>query len=221
MTALQRISRLGCGIHRILPAFRSITFSRFHHQLSRSLGLLDPRVTQSQIITKASVVGQRILPHQDGCTVFTDPPSCVTFWYALEDSTLENGCLAVAPGSHREEPLRRRCKRDQMGGAEFENLETPVFSKVDGVEDSTRSRREPDGSYIYQKLEVKAGTLILMHGNLMHMSEANRSGKSRIAYVFGVVEGGLEWLADNYIQPYDGEKEFEQLIPQVQGDQVS
>lgn len=215
MTPMQRISRLGCGIHRVLPAFRSITFSAFHQQIAHQLGLVDPRVTQSQIVTKSSIVGPRIVPHQDGCTVFTDPASCVTFWYALEDTTIDNGCLAVAPGSHREEPLRRRCRRDETGRAEFVDLETPVYAKVDGMDESTRARRTEDGSYIYQNLEVKAGTLIVMHGNLMHRSEANRSEQSRVAFVFGVVDGSLEWLPDNYLQPYDGETEFEKLIPEV------
>ena len=51
-----------------------------------------------------------------------------------------------------------------------------------------------------------------MHGNLVRASEANRSGRSRIPYHFGVVEGGLERLNDDYLQPYDGDREFEKLV---------
>ena len=35
-----------------------------------------------------------------------EPESAVGFWVALEDATLENGCLLVASGSHKE-PLRK------------------------------------------------------------------------------------------------------------------
>ncbi|KAI4638667.1 hypothetical protein J4E93_009968 [Alternaria ventricosa] len=71
--------------------------------------------------------------------------------------------------------------------------------------------KDEEGNLVYKQLEVKAGTLILMHGNLMHTSEANESGKGRVAFNFGVVEGTHEWLAVNYLQPYEFETEFEQL----------
>lgn len=45
----------------------------------------------------------------------------------------------------------------------------------------------------------------------MHTSEANQSHKSRVAFNFRVVEGSYEWLDDNYLQPYEGETEFERL----------
>ncbi len=82
---------------------------------------------------------------------------------------------------------------------------------MDGVDESTLPEKSADGTYAYKNIEVKAGTLVLMHGNLMYTSEANRSMKSRIAYNFGVVEGEYDWLVDNYLQPYEGETEFEKL----------
>jgi len=51
-------------------------------------------------------------------------------------------------------------------------------------------------------LEVKAGTLVLLDGRLVHWSEENRSGKSRHAFSVHVVEGGkgVEWQASNWLQ---------------------
>lgn len=186
--------------------------SQTHVDVAKALGCTDPRVIQSLVIVKAAHVGAKVVPHQDGCSGFTDPPSCTTFWYALEDATTKNGCLAVAPGSHRSRPLTRRCRRDKNGLPEFVNLEQPVHANVDGVSaEAEVPQKSREGALIYKQLEVKAGTLILMHSNLVHTSEANMSEKSRVAFNFGVVEGTHEWLADNYLQPYEGETEFEQL----------
>ncbi|KAF7939028.1 uncharacterized protein EAE98_001364 [Botrytis deweyae] len=208
---LKRIQRIGCGIHRVMPPFRKAILSPFHSTLARSLGYKDPCIYQSLIIVKAAEVGARVIPHQDGCSGFTNPSSCTTFWYALEDCSTENGCLAVAPGSHRVEPITRRCITNGNGQPVFTDLEKPVYADIEGVDDSTLPKKNEKGEFEYKKLEVKAGTLILMHGNLMHKSEANRSSKSRVAFNFGVVEGEHGWLEDNYLQPYEGATEFEKL----------
>ena len=91
-------------------------------------------------------------------------------------------------------------------------LDEPVHAIVDGVStDIPIPQKDGNGDLVFEQLEVKAGTLILMHGNLVHTSEANKSCKSRVAFNFGVVEGSYGWLADNYLQPYEGETEFERL----------
>ncbi|KAF5871943.1 putative phytanoyl- dioxygenase family protein [Botrytis fragariae] len=208
---LKRIQRIGCGIHRVMPPFRKAILSPFHSTLAKSLGYKDPRIYQSLIIVKAAEVGARVIPHQDGCSGFTNPSSCTTFWYALEDCSTENGCLAVAPGSHRVQPITRRCITNGNGQPEFTDLEKPVYAHIEGVDDSTLPKKNEKGEFEYKKLEVKAGTLVLMHGNLMHKSEANQSSKSRVAFNFGVVEGEHGWLEDNYLQPCEGTTAFENL----------
>merc|ERR1712031_16869 len=54
--------------------------------------------------------------HQDSTTLYTDPPSVIGFWLALEDADERNGCLRVLPGSHKG-PLRERLYRRQLGDA--------------------------------------------------------------------------------------------------------
>ena len=41
-------------------------------------------------------------PHQDSTFLRTDPPSVLGLWWALEDSTKQNGCLWALPGIHKE-----------------------------------------------------------------------------------------------------------------------
>ena len=131
---------------------------------------------------------------------FTDPPSGLTFWYALEDATLGNGCLCVAAGSHLTEPLRQRLVRGNDGVPRFEDLDVPIWAKgvdVKGVVDNAEHGREEERKYT--PLEVRKGSLVVFHGNLMHQSAANRSGKDRMAYTFSVIEGQLGYADDGYL----------------------
>lgn len=50
--------------------------------------------------------------------------------------------------------------------------------------------------------EVKAGSLVLIHGNILHKSEKNLSQKGRIIYTFHVIEGeGTKYDERNWLQP--------------------
>ena len=57
---------------------------------------------------------------------------------------------------------------------------------------------------VYDLAEVKAGTLVVIHGNVLHKSEKNTSKKGRMIYTFHVIEGGKEYDARNWLQPPEG-----------------
>ena len=66
--------------------------------------------------------------------------------------------------------------------------------------DEYGEREDAGGEYVPG--EVKAGTLVLIHGNLLHKSERNTSQKGRIIYTFHVIEGeGKEYDGKNWLQP--------------------
>lgn len=49
--------------------------------------------------------------------------------------------------------------------------------------------------------EVKRGSILLLHGDLIHFSKANLSNKSRHAYIIHFVESrDCLWEADNWLQ---------------------
>ncbi|MCJ1267763.1 hypothetical protein MMC22_007649 [Lobaria immixta] len=193
------IARLGCGVHRLMPAFRTLTHSSFHRSIAASLGYGSPRVTQSQLVAKSAGVGGEIVAHQDSCVSFTNPPSGLTFWYALEDATVANGCLSVAPGSHLTEPIRERMVQGDRGIPRFEPLNTPLWARETAYHPITGT--EVEHEYVYEPLEVKQGSLVLFHGNLLHRSGRNASAKSRMAYTFSIVDGDLESPDDCYMKP--------------------
>ncbi|KAL8994345.1 MAG: hypothetical protein Q9169_005652 [Polycauliona sp. 2 TL-2023] len=196
---LRRIARLGLGVHQKLPAFRALTLSAFNRSVAKALGYSDPRITQSQLVAKLAGIGGQLVPHQDGAVSFSNPPSGMTFWYALEDSTLENGCLCVAKGSHLTTPLTQRLTKLEDGFPKFVELQKPLWAQ--GAADEHKT--VPNG-YEYEALEVEKGTLILFHGNLMHKSEANKSEKSRMAYTFSIIDGDADCPKDSYVLPEAG-----------------
>lgn len=157
-------------------------------------------------------------PHQDSTFLYTDPPSAVGWWYALEDATQENGCLSFAAGSHTRAPISKRFVRTGKEGAEgtgFIDNEGARYPRAmrsvqyggtaDGMPKShARVDVEADGKTQdeeYTMGEVKAGTLVLIHGNILHKSEKNVSGKSRFIYTFHVIDGQEKYDERNWLQP--------------------
>ncbi len=71
-------------------------------------------------IFKQAHVGGEVGAHQDGTFLFTEPQTCVGFWWALDDYTTSNGCLWAVPGSHKFGVKRRYRRRDGVeNGTEF------------------------------------------------------------------------------------------------------
>lgn len=199
------INKIGHYLHELSPPFRKATFTPLHASVARMLGFRDPRVLQSMIICKQPEIGGRVPPHQDSTFLYTNPPSAVGFWIALEDATVENGCLSFARGSHRRAPVRNRFVRKDDGGTGFEDVATARFPDELEVEEVGME----EGEETYELGEVRAGTLVLIHGNLLHKSERNLSGKSRFIYTFHVIEGQNEYDSKNWLQP--PEKQFTML----------
>jgi len=134
------------------------------------------------LIFKQPGIGGEVTWHQDGSFLYTVPQSVTGFWFALEDATLENGCMWVLPGQHTA-GLRSRFRR--IDG----RLQTEA---IPGAPCFDEGQRVP--------LEAEAGTLVVLHGGLPHYSAANRSAKSRYAYTLHAISGAAQYPADNWLQ---------------------
>lgn len=198
------INKIGHYLHELSPQFRKATFTPLHREIAKAMGFKNPRVLQSMIICKQPEIGGRVPPHQDSTFLYTDPPSAVGFWIALEDATIDNGCLSFAKGSHRRAPVTSRFVRKEGGGTGFDDVAGAKFP-----ENLETQELEKDEEEEYELGEVKAGTLVLIHGNLLHKSERNLSGKSRFIYTFHVIEGENDYDGRNWLQP--PEKGFSRL----------
>lgn len=163
------------------------------------------------VICKQPEIGGAVPPHQDSTFLYTDPPSAVGFWYALEDATQENGCLSFAAGSHKRAPIEKRFVRTGKQGAEgtgfIDNDGARFPPNLQVAQNGETNGASKDEAY--EMGEVKAGTLVLIHGNILHKSEKNVSGKSRFIYTFHVIEGEQRYDERNWLQP--PEKGFSRL----------
>jgi phytanoyl-CoA hydroxylase len=182
------INKIGHYLHELSPPFRSATVTPRNSAIARSLRYRDPRCLQSMVICKQPEIGGAVPPHQDSTFLYTDPPSAVGFWYALEDATIDNGCLSFAAGSHRSAPITTRFTRLPAGGVGMVENRGPRFPESGGGGESV-PEAESQQDVPYTIGEVKAGSLVLIHGNILHKSEKNLSNKSRFIckFILGVL----------------------------------
>ena len=176
------INKIGHALHDLDPVFERFSRDPKLAAVARDLGLADALIWQSMYIFKQPGIGGEVRWHQDATFFETTPISVTTFWFALEDATIENGCLWVEPGGHRG-PMRERFVR---------NGDDIRMEKLDDTP-------WPDDS-VAVPLEAKAGSLVCFHGLLPHYSAPNRSLLSRHAYTLHATDGRTEYSKQNWIQ---------------------
>jgi phytanoyl-CoA hydroxylase len=114
----------------------------------------------SHYISKPPFSGLPVLWHQDGAEWPLDPIEVITLWLAVNESTPENGCLRVIPGSHRHDFY---ALRDNQG--------------IDSVLNA-RSDVDVDESQAVD-LALEPGDVEVHHPNILHGSTANTSPRRR------------------------------------------
>ena len=176
------INKIGHAMHDLDPVFEAFTRDAKLAAVARDLGLEQPQIWQSMYIFKQPGIGGEVRWHQDATFFDSTPISVTTFWFALEDATVDNGCLWVEPGGQRG-PLRERFLRDG---------DRIAMEKLDGTPWPDDSTAVP--------LEARAGSLVCFHGLLPHYSAPNRSAVSRHAFTLHVTDGRTEYSKRNWIQ---------------------
>jgi phytanoyl-CoA hydroxylase len=180
------INKVGHALHDLDPVFARFSRQPALAALVRDLGIAEPLLLQSMYIFKQPRIGGEVGWHQDASFLMTEPPSVMGLWFALEDATIQNGCLYAAPGGHKG-PLRTRFVRHGAGGP-YDRTETVTLDPT------------PLPSAGLVPLEVPKGTLVVLHGLLPHGSAPNRSVRSRHAYTLHVIDGRCAWRPDNWLQ---------------------
>lgn len=120
-----------------------------------------PALLQDMALLKPPRIGREKPWHQD-CAYFNIPPQTlvVGVWIALDEAGLDNGCLYILPGSHRDGPQFHFKRRDwQLCDSEVETAKgTPV--------------------------PLRPGGCLLWNGLLHHGSPHNASDRWRRALQF-------------------------------------
>jgi len=176
------INKIGHALHELDPVFEPLSHLKELGEIAKQVGMSGPQIRQSMYIFKQPRIGGVVNWHQDASFFYSEPISVVTFWFAVEDATTENGCLWVEPGGHTS-PLRERFNRDG-------NVTT--MEALDSTPWPTEENSIP--------LPASAGTLVVFQGTLPHYSAPNRSDKSRQAYVLHVTDATSAYADTNWLQ---------------------
>jgi phytanoyl-CoA hydroxylase len=114
-----------------------------------------------QALLKPPFVGSEKLLHQDNAYFRVVPDEAViTCWCALDDATVENGCMYYVPGSHR------------LGIVEHKGIRgTPHLVPTEHTTEHAVS------------VPIEAGGIIFHHSCTLHYSPANNTPRWRRAFV--------------------------------------
>ncbi|RDD45330.1 Phytanoyl-CoA dioxygenase domain-containing protein 1 [Trichoplax sp. H2] len=180
------INSIMIALHELNPTVKSFTFSSKIQNIVRSLGFVEPKILQSMFIFKPPHIGGEVVAHRDATFLHSTPVKLMGLWFALEDVTLTNGCLWFIPESQTEGTSRRMIKNPDPNGSSV------IFTG--GIEDFEESKFVP--------LPVKKGSVVLIHGEVLHRSLKNESPKARPIYTFHLYESrNTTWSKENWLQP--------------------
>jgi phytanoyl-CoA hydroxylase len=176
------LNKMGHAMHDLDPAFDAFSRTPELGRVVSDLGFSDPGIIQSMYIFKPPRIGGEVYCHQDSTFIYTEPESCIGFWFALENATEENGCMRFIPGGHKL-GLKERHYRGPDGKLQFETLdETPW----------------PDNADV--PAEAPTGALVIFDGRAPHRSGPNLSEKSRHAYTLHVIDKTCHYPPENWLQ---------------------
>ncbi len=129
------------------------------------------RLFSDRIVLKPPRLGSEKPFHQDNAYFHVLPEDAfITCWCALDDATLENGCLHYFPGSHTK------------GTIDHEKIPKTPHLVPRGI--------DPKGCV---PVSIRSGGVIFHHGLTIHTSGPNRSERWRRAYICHYVRTDAEY----------------------------
>ena len=176
------LNKIGHALHDLDPVYNKFSRSPQMKHLAVDLQMAGALMIQSMHIFKHASIGGVVDVHQDSSFLYTEPGSCVGFWFALEDATIQNGCMWAKPGGHVT-TLRSWFRRQDSGGTEFKILDTSPIDMTEMI-----------------PLEVKKGACIVLDGLLPHYSLHNKSQRSRQAYAVHTISPLAHYPVQNWLR---------------------
>ena len=180
------LNKIGHALHVLEPEFKKVALGEKMQQLAKSLDVNKPAVVQSMVIFKQPHFGGVVNPHQDSTFLHTTPMRLYGVWIALEDADRENGCLWFAPGTHTT-GIKRRMLRTEKDG----RIELCIEGEDPNIDQEN-----------FVPVPVRKGSMVIIHGEVVHKSEENKSARSRNIFTFHFYDAGTsEWSKENWLQP--------------------
>ncbi|WKN30941.1 phytanoyl-CoA dioxygenase family protein [Porifericola rhodea] len=190
------------GHWRITPGFHDILWNpAFVMAASQLLGDQAVRFWHDQLFCKPAKHGGVVAWHQDySYWTRTQPMQHLTCWTGLDDASTENGCLYYVPGSHK------------WGLLDKPELAGDMEGLMDYLTEEQKAEFKP------VPIEMKKGYGTFHHPLMVHGSYANKSERSRRAFVLNVFADGTrsatdEALLDGVPAIKNGERMEGQFFP--------
>lgn len=180
------INKVGHGLHMADETFKAFSFDERINKICHQLGFMSVGLLQSMYIFKQPSIGEEVNWHQDSTYLHMKDSDVIGFWFALEDATIDNGCLLAIP-SPNITPLNER------------------FIIHNGRPETIKMNYKNWDKSTKKNLEVKQGTLIMLHGRLPHASGPNKSNKSRQAYAIHAIDRSKTYGKDNWLHWPNGQ----------------
>ncbi|MEM7362608.1 MAG: phytanoyl-CoA dioxygenase family protein [Pseudomonadota bacterium] len=156
---VRKLFRMAC--HH--PFFRDLASHEGMVDVAQSV--LGPGVSlmQSMLLMKPPHIGGEKVWHQDNAYFRLTPANVLGFWVALDEATVNNGCMHVIHRSHLEGLAEHVGEGDAYGLSR-----PPLFSEATAI-------------------AMNPGDALLFHGELWHGTPANQSEQPRRALQYHYV----------------------------------
>lgn len=173
-------------IHKISPIMHRYLSQRTMVDVLSKIISPNVKCMQSMLFIKAAgKPGQAW--HQDEFYIPTRDRSLTGGWIALDDATVENGCLWVIPGSHKRGILwPQHAHEDKRFDCAGETYQFP-YTDDDAI-----------------PVEVRAGTIVFFNGYLLHRSLPNKAStgfRRVLVNHYMSAESLLPWRAQEGVGP--------------------
>ncbi len=134
----------------------------------------------SHYLVKPAFTGKLVKWHQDAVFWPLEPMEVVTLWLAIDESTTENGCVRLIPGTHKTETDLSKMdifeidKNGQIGGRN-----TPEVDESKAVD-----------------MVLQPGDVEVHHPMMFHASNANTSPKRRAGLTIRYIPSSTRVTSD-------------------------
>jgi ectoine hydroxylase-related dioxygenase (phytanoyl-CoA dioxygenase family) len=140
------------------------------------------RLWHDHIISKPPGDNAHFRYHQDFYGWPLSEPSILSCWIALDDATVENGCMHVIPGSHRDPRFSPEAKRKEL-----EALAKDPTLKTERV------KMEERHASFGVPVELKTGECMFHHCLDFHATPQNTTNRQRRAFVIIYMAQGVRF----------------------------
>jgi phytanoyl-CoA hydroxylase len=167
--------------HKLSPYIKDFLSHNGIVEVLKAVVSPNVKCMQSMLFVKApGKAGQAW--HQDEFYIPTRDCSLIGAWIAVDDATVENGCLWIIPGTHKPAYMMPRVAYNGNEYADVDTIDVGNYKKGEII-----------------PVEVKSGTVVFFNGYVLHSSLRNKTENNfRTALVnhYMSAESMLPWDQD-------------------------